>query len=498
LQHYKKLEERFAQVTALQQIFALIDWDKSVMMPVEGAQQRARQSAVLQVKTHETLTDPCVGEWLAAADAGQLDPWQAANFAMMQWHYTQATAVPAELIAQKMLQASKTEMLWRQAKQDSDFKRVAPELAALLAVEREIAAAKSSALGIPAYDSLMARYAPHMTSAEVDVIFDDMAKFIPPFVDEVLATQQQPIPFDAPVPAALQEKFGQQLKNFLGFDTAWGRLDVSAHPFSTGIGSDVRITTRYTESDFMMAIQGVTHEVGHGLYDHNTPEKWHNQPVGKSQNMGMAIHESQSLSLDMRLGRSREYWEFLAPHLQKTFGTEGSAWSGENLYRHAIQVKRGFIRIDADEVTYPAHIILRYRLEKDMVNGSLAVKDLPDAWGEGMRALLGVTPLNDRTGCLQDIHWYCGDFGYFPAYALGQMISAQFVNTMLQDIPDVFAQAAKGHFGAFTGWLKDNVHARACLHKPQELIEKVTGQKMSAVFLKRHLSRRYLNREYHG
>jgi carboxypeptidase Taq len=214
--------------------------------------------------------------------------------------------------------------------------------------------------------------------------------------------------------------------------------------------------------------------------------------------MGMGIHESQSLSLDMQLARSREYWEFLTPHVQKALGKSGPEFSAENIYRNAIRAERGFIRVEADEITYPAHVILRYRLEKKMIEGKLEVKDLPEAWNASMKELIGAVPPNDRLGCLQDIHWYSGAFGYFPSYALGAIIAAQLVDKMKRDIPDLSAQVRKGNFAVFTGWLRDNVQAKACLYRPQELIEKATGAKMSTHFFKKHLTERYLEKAYEG
>ncbi len=483
---YQKLEEHFRQYAALEAIASLLNWDKSVMMPAEGIHQRARQAAVLNVKMHEMLTAPQVGEWLAGADRKQLNPWQQANLDMMARMHVQATAVSADLVSRKMLQEAKTEMVWRQARQDSDFKKVAPALEALVELTRETATAKSQKMQVPPYEALMDHYAPHMRIADVDVIFDDLAGFLPNFLNEVLDQQPPPLPLAGPFPVAAQEKLGRKLAELLGFDFKWGRLDISAHPFSMGIGGDVRITTRYDEDDFLSAIQGVTHEVGHGFYDRHTPQEWQDQPVGISGNMGMAIHESQSLSLDMQLGRSREFFRMLAPHAREAFGRSGPEWEPENLYRTATQVTRGFIRVDADEVTYPLHIILRYRLERAMIDGTLQVRDLPEAWNSGMQDLIGATPPNDRLGCLQDIHWYSGSFGYFPAYALGAIIAAQFVHTMKQGMPDVFQ-----HVGAFTGWLRDNVQSQGGLYKPQDLIEKATGQRMTASFFKQHLKERY-------
>lgn len=492
MQAYQKLEERFDQIMTFKQIDSLLDWDRSVFMPEEGVDQRARQVELLNVKIHEMQTDPAIGEWLAKVERKNLDPWQAANVRVMEWLYNHATAVPAHLVAQKMNQETRTEMIWRKARADSNFKAVEQELSKLLDIVREHAAVKSKKLNLPAYDALMDAYAPGMSVADVDGVFDDVAAFLPGFLDDVLHAQKDPLPIAGPFDLQKQQALCQKVAAMLGFDPKWGRLDISLHPFSSGHGHDVRITTRYKEDDFADSLQGVAHEAGHGLYDRYTPAAWHHQPVGASQNMGMAIHESQSLSLDMQLGRSLEYWQYLAPHVQQTFGGAGDAWSAENIYRNVTRVARSFIRVEADEVTYPAHVILRYRLEKAMVEGKLEVKDLPDAWNAEMEKLIGVAPPDDRRGCLQDIHWYFGAFGYFPAYALGAFIAAQFADKMKRDIPDVMQQVAGGNIAAFTGWLKTNVQEKGCLHTPPKLIEEVTGEKMSTRFWKQHVTDRYL------
>lgn len=495
---YQQLEDRFGQIMALKQIDSLLDWDRSVLMPEAGVDQRARQVEVLNLKIHEMQTDPHVGEWLAAVDKKNLSPWQAANVRVMEWLYTHATAVPADLVARKMSQETRTEMIWRKARAEDDFSIVEKELGALLSIVREHAAAKAEKLGTCKYGALMDSYAPGMSVADVDAAFDDVAAFLPSFLDDVLAVQKEPLPLGGPFDVGTQQKLCQQVCNLIGFTPDWGRLDVSLHPFSSGIGNDVRITTRYKEEDFTDAMQGVAHEAGHGFYDRYTPAEWQHQPVGASQNMGMAIHESQSLSIDMQLGRSREYWQFMAPHVQKAFGGKGDELSAENLYRHVTRVSRSFIRVEADEVTYPAHVIMRYRLERAMVEGKLDVKDLPEAWREGFRSLIGVAPPSNRLGCLQDIHWYFGAFGYFPAYALGAFIAAQMVDKMKQDIPDVFARVATGDIGGFTGWLRDNVQAKACLMTPPELVRDATGKPFSTYYFKKHVTERYLGRTYEG
>lgn len=490
---YQEIAAHFSTITSLKQIDSLLDWDRSVMMPPDGIDLRARQVAALNVVIHNKLADPRLGAALSELDDSNLDEWQQANVRLMREQHRAATAVSADLIARKLAQETRTEMVWRQAKADDDFALVAPELENLFVLVRAYAQARADKMGVAPYDALMVHYLPGMASADVDVIFDDLAGTLPGVLDQALARQQDPIPLDGPFPVERQKQAAAFVARQLGFDLdRWGRLDASAHPFSTGIGGDVRITTRYDESTFVNALQAVAHEVGHGMFDHHVPTAWNDQPVGVSGHMGMGIHESQSLGLEMQMGRSRAYWEYLAPHLAKIFGGSGAAWSGENLHRHATRVARSLIRIEADEISYPLHIILRYRLEKDLLAGTLAVRDLPEAWRSASQALISVAPPTDRQGCLQDIHWHAGMVGYFPAYALGAVIAAQFTATLYRDIPDLDARVQAGDFFAYTAWMRAQVQSQACLYTPGDLIRRVTGAPLSAQALKTHLRQRYL------
>jgi carboxypeptidase Taq len=277
----------------------------------------------------------------------------------------------------------------------------------------------------------------------------------------------------------------------LGFDFAHGRLDESLHPFCGGTPDDLRITTRYEEGDFTRALMGVLHETGHALYEHGLPAEWRRQPVGGAR--GMSLHESQSLLVEMQACRSREFLDFAAPLLRETFGGSGPAWSAENLHRLATRVERGFIRVDADEATYPAHVILRYRLERALVAGDLALADLPGAWGDGMVELLGVRPPDDRQGCLQDIHWYDGAWGYFPTYTLGAMSAAQLFEAAKRAVPDLLPAIAAGEFAPLVRWLRDNVHAKGSRYSTDEILTQATGRKLDAGAFERHLRLRYLD-----
>jgi carboxypeptidase Taq len=282
-----------------------------------------------------------------------------------------------------------------------------------------------------------------------------------------------------------------RLMERIGFDFAHGRLDISAHPFCGGTPDDVRITTRYNVEDFARALMGVLHETGHALYQRGLPTEWRLQPVGRAR--GMAMHESQSLLLEMQVCRSRAFSTYAAPIIRDAFGGAGPEWEVDALYRRQIQVRRGFIRVDADEVTYPAHVILRYRLERAMLGGDLRPADLPGAWAAAMREMLGVAADNDREGCLQDIHWYDGNWGYFPTYTLGALIAAQLFESVQRDVPGLMQTIAAGEFASLIEWVRERVHSKGSLLSTAQLVETATGQSLGTASFERHLRDRYLN-----
>jgi len=286
-----------------------------------------------------------------------------------------------------------------------------------------------------------------------------------------------------------QRGLGERLMRTLGFDFDAGRLDVSLHPFCGGVPGDVRITTRYTEDDFTESLMGVLHETGHALYEMGLPDDWRYQPVGQAR--GMALHESQSLLIEMQACRSREYLEFAAPLMRETFGGTGAVWDADNLYRLYTRVDRSFIRVDADEVTYPAHVILRYRLESALIAGDMKLADLPGAWNDGMEELLGIRPPEDRLGCLQDIHWYDGAWGYFPTYTMGAMAAAQLFAAAKEARPEIPEGISKGDFAPLVGWMRENLHTKASSGSTDELMQAATGKPLGTEAFKAHLEARY-------
>ena len=492
---YRQLETRFRQIGTIEQAISVLHWDTAAMMPSGGATARAEQLATLRLIAHQHLTEPKMESLLIEAEAAgdPLDNWQRANLREMRRRWRHASAVPGALVEAESRACSECEVVWRKARAENDFAAVLPGLQQVLHLERELAAIKVERFGTSPYEALLDQYEPGGSVATIDHLFDEIASFLPDLLEGVLTRQaglpSPPAPA-GPFPVEAQRRVAMKLMERIGFDFAHGRLDVSAHPFCGGTPDDVRITTRYNESDFAKALPGVLHETGHALYQRGLPAAWRLQPVGRAR--GMAVHESQSLLLEMQVCRSRAFLAFATPILRGAFGGDGPGWEADALHQRQIRARRGLIRVDADEVTYPLHIILRYRLERAMIAGELEPAELPEAWAEGLRTLLGVAPSNDREGCLQDIHWYDGNWGYFPTYTLGALIAAQLFETASRDVPDLTQAIAAGEFSPLLGWLRDKVHSKGSLLSTGELVEEATGRPLGTASFERHLRNRYL------
>jgi len=495
LKAYERLEEAFRRRALIEETIGVLHWDMSVVMPPRGARARADQIADLRVLSHEMLTHPRIAGDLAAAEAEAeaLGPWQSANLREMRRIWLHADAVPANLVAARSRATSECETIWRTARPKSDFPALRPSLEEVVRLTCEVGKAKSAAFGRPVYDALMDAYEPGADAAGVIAILEDYAAFLPDFLDRALARQARrraPVTPDGPFPVAAQKQLCRHMAETVGLDFESARMDESLHPFSTGIADDSRITTRYSRTDYAEALMGVLHESGHAMYDRGLPAEWRRQPVGRAR--GMVLHESQSLLVEMQVCRSRPFFEWAAPVIAGAFAGSGSAWAAANLYRLATQVRPGFIRVDADEVTYPAHIILRTYLERALVAGDLVVADLPGAWNDGMKQLLGVTPPNDRLGCLQDLHWPDGDFGYFPTYTLGAMAAAQLMQAARAADPDIMNGIGRGDFSSLMTWLRVHVHSKGSLLSTDDLLCEATGAPLGATAFKAHLQERYL------
>jgi carboxypeptidase Taq len=492
---YEELSRKFKRLHALQEAQGVLGWDMSAVMPAGGAEARTEQLATLSVVCHEILTDPSLDALFdqASSETKGLDVWTQANLKEMKRRWLHATAIESDLVEALAKACKRCEMIWRKARPAADFKAVLPALKEVLNLTRQAGTAKAERLGCSLYDALLDQYEPDGKSARIDAVFAELADFLPGFLDDVLARQkaQTPaLPLQGPFPREKQEALARKLMAAVGFDFEHGRLDTSLHPFCGGVPDDVRITTRYNEDDFTTSIMGVLHETGHAMYERGLPKDWRLQPVGEAR--GMAMHESQSLMVEMQACRSREFVSYLAPLAREAFGGSGPAWQPDNLLRHYNAVEPAFIRVDADEVTYPSHVILRYRLERALIDGGMELEALPSEWNKGLKELLGITPPDDRLGCLQDIHWYDGAWGYFPTYTLGAMTAAQLFAAAKQARPEIPGALEKGDFAPLMGWLREHVHAQASSAGFEEIVEKATGKTLDPAVFKAHLKTRYL------
>jgi carboxypeptidase Taq len=492
---YTDLEKRFRRLGAVEEAIAVLHWDAAAMMPAGGGPARAEQLATLRGIAHQLLAAPETADLLAAADpeTSGLGPWQRANLREMRRRWLHAAAVPGDLVEALSRAKSQSEAVWRTARPADDFAMALPGLEQVLGLTREVAAAKAEALDTSPYEALLDQYEPGGSTAVIDRLFDELSRFLPALLDAALARQAaRPAPpgLRGPFPISNQRRVALALMERIGFDFAHGRLDESAHPFCGGTSDDVRLTTRYDEADFAKALMGTLHETGHALYKRGLPAEWQLQPVGAAR--GMALHESQSLFLEMQICRSRAFAGFAAPLLREIFGGVGAAWDGEAFYQRQIRVEPGPIRVDADEITYPAHVILRYRLERAMLAGDLLPGDLPAAWAEGLQGLIGVTPQSDRDGCLQDIHWYDGAWGYFPTYTLGALIAAQLFAAARRGLPDLAEQIGCGEFAPLFDWLRLQIHGKGSLLPTADLVTEATGMPLGTAAFEAHLRGRYL------
>jgi len=492
---YQQLELHFSKLSAIAGASAMLDWDSAAMMPDGGSSARAEQSATLGVLSHDLQTQPIVADLLSAAeeDVDTLNTWQQANLREMRISWRHATAVDADLVEAYSRATSASEMQWRQSRANNDFASLVPHLGEVVRLTQTVAAAGAEAFGLAPYDALLNEYEPGCSSADIDILFAELEDFLPEFLGQVLehqASKPEILMPDGPFALENQKNLGQEFMTALGFDFNHGRLDTSHHPFTGGTPDDVRLTTRYEEDDFTQSLMGTLHETGHALYEQGLPSEWRTQPVGHSR--GMALHESQSLLVEMQLSRGPEFLSYAVPKIREAFSGRGPAWEMENINRLYLKVEPGLIRVDADEVTYPLHVMLRYRLEKALLSGDLPVADLPDAWNAGMQDLLGITPPDDAVGCLQDIHWPSGAIGYFPTYTLGALSAAQIYRAAHDQIGGLTQDIEGGKFGDLLSWLRTNVHGLGSSQSTEEIMIGATGTPLGTQAFKAHLQARYL------
>ena len=491
---YKQLEQEFRRLHAFRGALSLLRWDAAVMMPRASADVRGEQLAALETEHHALLTAPRITRLLDRAQANSqgLADWQIANLREMRRQRDHAIATPVTLISRLTRASARAEAHWLEARRQGRFDLFAPHLEEVLHLVRDKAALLGQALSLAPYDALVDEFSPGITTADIDAMFKALSRRLPSLIRESIAVQagRPPLALTGKFPASKQRALIVEIMKSVGFPFDRGRLDESEHPFTEGVPGDIRVTTRLDPNDIFSGLLGALHETGHAMYDLGLPQDWRDQPVGRDR--GMALEESQSLLIEMIICRSRAFVRYLQPLLVKHFGVSGPEWDVENIYAHLTHVRRGLIRVDADELTYPLHIMLRYELEKQLLSGELAVKDLPEAWNAGMEQRLGIRPPSDVEGCLQDIHWAVGSFGYFPSYALGAVIAAQLYESMRADLPHFDEQLARGEFGGLFEWLRTNVHGVGAKVPVQDLLMGATGKPLSAASFIRYVETKYL------
>jgi carboxypeptidase Taq len=489
---YQGLHDHHTRLHRFMHVTAIAGWDRAAFMPSRGNDARSSALAEMAALMHSLRTDATLPDRFKRAEQEDLSPQQRANVHEMQRQHRMATVLPDALVRAKELATSKCEHAWRTQRPANDWPGLRPNLEAVFAVLREEAQRLSDALGLEPYDALVDQYEPGMRAATIERLFADLRAWLPSLIDRVI-TQQAQERVLAPLGPFAEERqrwLGQQVMKRLQFDFEAGRLDVSTHPFCGGVPEDVRMTTRYREDSFLPSLMGTIHETGHGRYEQNRPREWLGQPVSEARSMG--IHESQSLSFEMQLGSHPGFVAQLAPLVREAFGDQ-PAFEVSNLQRLLTRVQRGLIRVDADEVTYPAHVALRFHIERALIEGSLQVADVPAAWDEGMREWLQVdTRGNFKDGPMQDVHWPAGLVGYFPSYTLGAMYAAQWFATIRRVTPDVDARIAAGDLQPVLGWLHDHIWLQGSRWPTDELALRASGETLNPAHFRAHLEGRYL------
>jgi carboxypeptidase Taq len=489
---YDQIVATYTRLHHFGHLQSLAGWDQAANMPPKGMEARAAALTEMAGLLHRMRTDPQLAAQLAQAESGPLDDLQRANLREVRRDWRSANALPESLVQRRSMATSRCEHAWRRQRPANDWAGFVENFRPVLAIAREEAALLAAQTGLSRYDALMDQFEPGMTSAVVDRVFGEVRQWLPGLIRQVRARQatQSVIEPVGPFPLAAQRALCEQVIRLLGFDFEAGRLDVSTHPFCGGVPEDVRMTTRFREDDFLGALMGTIHETGHGRYEQNLPRELLGQPVAQARSA--AIHESQSLSFEMQLGSHPGFVNRLAPMLVAAFGAQ-PAFEAQNLHRLMTRVKPGFIRVDADEVTYPAHIILRYEIERPLIEGEIEAEDIPALWDAKMMELLGVdTRGNFKDGPLQDVHWPEALFGYFPCYSLGAMYSAQWFAAMRRAMPELDARIGSGDLAPVFDWLRENIWTQASRWPTDELARRASGEALNPAHFRAHLEARYL------
>jgi carboxypeptidase Taq len=486
---YDALKKDAFELGILRSTGALLAWDEQTHLPEKGTPYRAEQMAYFGKVVHEQFTRPQVGEWIATLEQSELvsdpDSDVAANTRELRRAYDRATKVPASLVEAMAKHDVLSQQAWVDARKKADFKPFASWLKQTYDYKRE----EAECVGYKAhvYDALLDAYEPYATTADVKVVLENLRDRLVPIVQRVAGSSKKAPQIAGPFPVEAQERFGRLAAEQIGFDFTSGRLDVSVHPFCSGMApGDTRMTTRYREDEMDGAFFGVLHETGHGLYEQGLPKTQHpGMPLADAISLG--IHESQSRMWENLVGRSSAFWKHFAPIARQHFDAFKSVDEPTLIFAFN-DVRPTFIRTESDEVTYNLHILLRFEMETALLERRLDVNDVPEAWNQKMNSYLGITPPDAAKGCLQDVHWSCGLVGYFPTYSLGNLYAAQFFEQARADLGDLDAMFARGEFRPLLDWLRKNIHQHGRRYTASQLVERVTNKPLSADALIRHLN----------
>jgi carboxypeptidase Taq len=493
-QAYDELIGRFKDYSLLGSCASVLGWDERTYMPHQGSAHRAEQMALLARLTHEMLTAPVIGELLKEVEGSDLvrnaEGVPATNVREIRRLYDRAVKLPKSLVEELARVTTRAQQVWQEARQANDFRRFQPWLETIVKLKRQ----EAEALGYQQdpYDALLDEYEPGATAAEIIRTFAALRAELVPLVSAITASGRGPRRdiVEREYPVNRQEVFGQAAAAAIGFDFDAGRLDVTTHPFCSGMGpGDCRITTRYNPRHFNDAFFGILHEAGHGMYEQGLEPEHYGTPAGSAVSLG--IHESQSRLWENFVGRGRPFWEHFFPRARQVFLSALRDVSLDDFVFAINDVQPSFIRVEADEATYNMHIILRFELEQALLRGDLQPADVPGAWNEKFTKSFQLTPPTDTLGCLQDVHWSSGGIGYFPTYTLGNMYAAQFMEQARHDLGDLDADFRRGEFGRLKGWLNEKVHQPGHRYPASELCRRVTGKPLSHKPLLAYLRNKY-------
>lgn len=494
---YKILVDHFSKLAHLEHALTFLQWDHMVMMPPGGNNCRSAAIAELTSLHHLQLTSEETGMLLEQAEP--CTSVERQSIKEMRKAYQQAICLPEDLVRAQSLAGSKCEHGWRRQRQENDWTGFLVHFKEVVALARQEAQARFDAATEPLatpYDAMLDLYCAGDCTDFITDIFSQLKVALPPLLEEIMEQQQRITRphFTAPYAVAAQKELSQQLMRSLGFNFEQGRLDISAHPFSTGCRGDQRITTRFREDNFLDALLATAHETGHASYEGGLPAHWDNLPIGRARNL--CLHESQSLLFEKQIFLSAPFIEHFTSYIHAQLPTT-SAYCAHELRNAATSVQPSYIRVEADEVTYPLHVILRFEIEKELINGKIEAKDIPEIWDRKMKKYLGLsTEDNYKDGCMQDMHWTDGSFGYFPSYTMGALNSAQFFATIKKSFPHWEKQLGTGNISFITSWLQENIWSKASSMEGQEIIVAATGEKTNADYFLTHLDERYLKNLY--